>query len=114
MGRAKQVLISGKVFEKQGDALAFFKERKKELLPGSQITSGELYDALYDVYVRYCNNSPGYELNGRLIIAFSVNYERRKNGDTWATHPCYKVHFSNDEVRPFSIDKAVKSIAQNR
>jgi len=113
MGKAKPVIIAGRLFEKQGDAISYFTDQKEEQLSNGLIQSAELYEALKDVYGRYCDNSPGYELNGRLITAFSVAYEKRQNNGVWATHPCYKVHFTNDEIRPFSIIKAVRSVAQN-
>lgn len=113
MGKAKTVNIAGKHFDKQADAVDFFNSEKKELLPEGLIKEGDLFSALKDLYERYCNNSPGYELNGRLITGFSVAYERRNVNGVWATHPCYKTHFTNDEVRPFSIKKAVKSLADN-
>ena len=113
MGRAKPVTIAGNYFSSQGEAVAFFNSQKQELLPEGKIQKGELFNALKDVYERYCNNSPGYELNGRLITGFSVAYERRNAGGVWATHPCYKAHFSNDEIRPFSIANAVRSAADN-
>jgi len=49
-----------------------------------------------------------------LITGFSVTYEKRHVEGAWATHPCFKVHFSNDELRPFSIKKAIKSLADNQ
>ncbi|SON51517.1 hypothetical protein [Vibrio tapetis] len=113
MGRAKPVIISGRLFEKQGAAVSYFVEQKEERLASGLIKEGELYDALKDVYERYCDNSSGYELNGRLITAFSVAYEKRQISGMWVTNACYKVHFSNDEIRPFSIAKAVKSVASN-
>jgi hypothetical protein len=113
MGKAKPVTIAGKRFDTQGDAVNFFNNQKKELLPEGMMKEGDLFDALKDLYERYCNNSPGYELNGRLITGFSVEYEKRNVNGGWATHPCYKTHFSNDEIRPFSIKKAVKSLSDN-
>lgn len=113
MGKAKPVTIAGQLFKKQGDAISYFTDQKEEQLSSGLIQAGKLYEALKDVYVRYCDNSPGYELNGRLITAFSVAYERRQNNGVWVTHPCYKVHFSNDEIRPFSIAKAIRSVAKS-
>ncbi len=84
MGRAKPVTIAGRLFEKQGDAVSYFTEQKEERLASGLIQEGELYDALKDVYERYCDNSPGYELNGRLITVFSVAYEKRQNNGVWA------------------------------
>ena len=111
MSRAKPVTIAGKHYPKQKDAIDYFKKQKQELLPAGPITSGELFEALKDVYTRYCDNSPGYELKGRVITAFSVDYETRKFGDQWMTNACYKAHFSNAEIRPFSIGEAVKSLS---
>ena len=114
MGRSKPVSFAGKHFERQGDAVDYFNNQKVELLPEGTIENGELFESLKDVYERYCDNSPGYELNGRLITGFSVTYEKRHVEGAWATHPCFKVHFSNDELRPFSIKKAIKSLADNQ
>ena len=76
MSKAKPVTIAGKHFYTQGDAVSFFNNQKKELLPEGMMKEGDLFDALKDLYERYCNNSPGYELNGRLITGFSVEYEK--------------------------------------
>ncbi|WP_105257910.1 hypothetical protein [Pseudoalteromonas sp. T1lg88] len=113
MGKAKPVTLAGRRFETQGDVVAFFNSQKQELLPDGPITEGELFDMLKDLYERYCNNSPGYELNGRLIEGFIVAYEKRQNNGSWSTTACFKVHFSNGEIRPFSIKKAVKSVADS-
>jgi len=113
MAKAKSVTISDRHFIKQGDAIEYFKSQKKELLPEGPIKDGELFNCLKDVYESYCNNSPGYELNGRLITGFSVDFEKRKIKNVWSTHACYKVHFTNNEIRPFSIAKAVKSMADH-
>lgn len=111
MGKSNPVVIAGKSYPSQKAANDFFNEPRKNLLASAPIKFGELFDALKDLYEQYCNNSPGYELNGRLIIAFSVEYETRHNDGVWASYPCYKVHFSNKEVRPFSVKKAIRSIA---
>ena len=110
MGKAKPVTIAGLHFLKQGEALEYFMSKRPELINQSQIIQGELFDALKDLYIRYCENSPGWELNGRLITAFLVDFEPRKNNGGWASYPCYKVHFSNNETRPFSIKKALQSL----
>jgi hypothetical protein len=67
MGKAKPLTISGLHFLKQGEALEYFMSKRPELMNQSQITQGELFEALKDLYIRYCEKSPGWELNGRLI-----------------------------------------------
>lgn len=111
MGKAKSVAIAGRHFTTQRDAISYFMNQREALLTTKEFSSGELFDTLNDLYTRYCDNSPGWELNGRLITAFSVEFEPRCNDGVWASHPCYKVHFSNREIRPFSIEKAVKAIS---
>ncbi|TMP46469.1 MULTISPECIES: hypothetical protein [unclassified Pseudoalteromonas] len=91
MGRSKPVSFAGKHFERQGYAVDYFNNQKVELLPEGTIENGELFESLKDVFERYCDNSPGYELNGRLITGFSVAYEKRHVEGVWATHPCFKV-----------------------
>ena len=48
-------------------------------------------------------------VNGELV----VENEKRFVEQTWVTTACYKVHLSNGELRPFSIDKALTSITKN-
>lgn len=40
-----------------------------------QINEGELFEDLKDLSTRYCEYSPGQELNGRKIIGFIVENE---------------------------------------
>lgn len=102
--------IAGQTFSSTADAERHFQDKRPEVKKSGPIAEGELFDQLVEVYSRYCRASPGWELNGREVTAFSVDYELRKNGSEYAQHLCYRVHFSNKEVRPFSIPKALKAI----
>lgn len=113
MAKGNQVVIAGVTYPTQGKAVKEFNNRRKDLLASGPIHSGELYNALTDLYTRYCDNSPGYELNGRKITGFSVSLEKRCINEVWASHLCFKVHFSNGEIRPFSIQKAVQSLVNS-
>lgn len=109
MGAGKSVTIIGRRFATINAAKNYFQDQRPQVKASGLLTEGELYNELKDLYTRYCNLSPGWELNGRNITAFSVDYELRNNGQ-YAQHLCYKVHFSNKEVRPFSVPKALSSL----
>lgn len=110
MVRARTLTIAGVEFDSLTRAESHFQDRRCEVKETGPLTQGELFGQLVDLYTRYCAASPGWELNGREITAFSVDYELRKNGESWAQYLCYKVHFSNKEVRPFSVPKALRAI----
>lgn len=105
-----RITIAGVEFGSVSCAESHFQDRRTEVKDAGPLTEGELFVQLLDLYTRYCAASSGWELNGREITAFSVDYERRTNGGSRAQHLCYKVHFSNKEVRPFSVPKALKAV----
>lgn len=109
MGRSMNVKIGGREFPSKKAAVDYFKDQRKEIKTSGPVTEGTLFDELTDLYSRYCLASPGWELNGRNIVAFVVDYELRQNGQ-YAQHLCYKVQFSNQELRPFSVEKAIDAI----
>mgnify|MGYP000853269254 CR=1 FL=1 len=109
MGLSVKVTISGREFASKKAAVVYFMDQRKEVKASGPVTEGMLFDELKDLYCRYCNTSPSWELNGRNIVAFVVDYELRQSGQ-YAQHLCYKVAFSNNELRPFSIDKAVTAV----
>ncbi|EEQ2314295.1 TPA: hypothetical protein RXP51_003417 [Escherichia coli] len=109
MGRSTKVIIGGREFSSKKAAVDHFMTRRDEVRASGPVTEGEFFDELSDLYIRYCGASPGWELNGRHIVAFVVDYELRQNGQ-YAQHLCFKVRFSNQELRPFSVDKAVTAI----
>ena len=110
MGRARTLTIAGQDFNSMAEAESHFQDKRPEVKASGPVSDGELFNQLSEVYTRYCAASPGWELNGREITAFSVDYELRKNRSSYAQHLCYRVHFSNKEVRPFSVPKALKAI----
>lgn len=110
MGHAKKIEIAGLNFSSMSAAESHFMDKRTAVHSSGPVYAGDLFDQLTDLYTRYCENSPGWELNGREITGFSVDYELRKNSGNYAQHLCYKVHFSNKEVRPFSVREALKSL----
>ncbi|MCF6441212.1 hypothetical protein L1077_17385 [Pseudoalteromonas luteoviolacea] len=84
------------------DMLEQLTQQNYELIPGGPITSGKFFEALRDIYVRYCDITSQLQCADKKIVAFSVDYETRKTDGLWSTHPCYKVHLSNKEILPFS------------
>ncbi|OCG16956.1 hypothetical protein [Gilliamella sp. WF3-4] len=113
MGKAKPVTINRHDFPKKEKAISYFLDRRPEVKEAGLITEGNFFEDLKDLYKRYCNCSPSWEFNGREIVAFIVGNERRNNNGDWFETVCYKVKFSNDEIRPFSIRKAVTAIINN-
>ncbi|MBK5145574.1 hypothetical protein I2494_17995 [Budviciaceae bacterium BWR-B9] len=110
MGVSKPLTIAGRHFSTTTAAKKYFMDKRTEVKSSGPTTEGELFSELYELYTRYCDLSPGWGLNGREIIAFSVDYELRKNRD-YAQHLCFRVHFSNKEIRPFSIPNALTTLA---
>ena len=106
MGRSTKVIIKGREFASKKAAVGYFMNRRDEVKASGPVTQGA---ELKDLYSRYCRVSPGWELNGRNIVAFVVDYELRQNGQ-YAQHLCYKVRFSNQELRPFSVEKAINAV----
>ncbi|WP_320704544.1 hypothetical protein [Enterobacter bugandensis] len=111
MGRSNRVIIKGREFASKKAAVDYFLDQREEVKASGLVTEGALFEELTDLYSRYCSVSPGWELNGRNIIAFLVDYELRQNGQ-YSQHLCYKVRFSNQELRPFSVDKAVSAVVR--
>ncbi|WP_353614461.1 hypothetical protein [Mangrovibacter phragmitis] len=111
MGRSTKVIIRERTFASKKAAVDYFMDRREEVKACGQVTEGAFFDELADLYSRYCSTSPGWGLNGRNIVAFVVDYELRQNGQ-YAQYLCYKVRFSNQELRPFSIDKALSAIVR--
>ncbi|MDK1289846.1 hypothetical protein [Pseudoalteromonas umbrosa] len=83
------------------DTLEQLTQQNHELISNKPITSGKFFEALSDIYVRYCDIASQLQSTDKKIVAFSVDYETRKTDGLWSTHPCYKVHLSNKEVLPF-------------
>lgn len=111
MGRSVKVDIAGREFASKKEAVSYFMDLREQIKASGPLTEGTLFDELKDLYSRYCNASPGWELDGRNIVAFIVDYELRQNGK-YVQHLCYKVKFTNQELRPFSVDKAISAITK--
>lgn len=109
MGHSIKVIIKGREFASKKAAESYFMSRCDEVKASGPVTQGVFFDQLKDLYSRYCCVSPGWELNGRNIVAFVVDYELRQNG-RYAQRLCYKVRFSNQELRPFSVKKAINAV----
>ncbi|MBQ4835517.1 hypothetical protein [Pseudoalteromonas luteoviolacea] len=106
MGKSKQDSTAHYTAEQPSQ---LYTDQNKKRLPDRPITSGKFFEALRDIYVRYCGTAAELDASGSKIVAFSVDYETRKTDGLWSTHPCYRVHFSNHDIRPFSIPSTVPS-----
>ncbi|WP_273866245.1 hypothetical protein [Serratia ureilytica] len=113
MGKALRITLGLRTFTSKKAAVEYFMGQRDAVSASGELTAGELFEELRELYSRYCDSSPEWALNGRDIIGFVVDHERRRNGATWAQHLCYKVCFSNREVRPFSIDKALSALSRS-
>ena len=111
MGRSVPARISGQEFASKKAAISYFMDQREAVKETGPLTDGELFHELHDLYQRYCEATE-FALNGKVIQAFSVDYEPRKNDQTWASHLCYWVHFSEKQKLTFSIDKAVTAIVK--
>jgi len=111
MTRGKTVTIGDLTFSTKKAAVDHFMDRREEVKAAGPVTGGALFNQLTDLYTRYCNCSPGYALNGRHIVGFEMDYELRDNG-RYVQRLCYRVRFSNQELRPFSVNKAVSAIIE--
>ncbi|HBC0040227.1 TPA: hypothetical protein JGA48_004526 [Salmonella enterica] len=109
MGRSIPVKIGQNEFESKKNAVNYFMGKREAVKSMGLLKEGGLFDELSDLYLRYCEIT-GHPLGNLEIYAFSVDYEPRKNGQTWASHLCYKVQLSNGELRPFSVKKAIDAI----
>ncbi|WP_158150183.1 hypothetical protein [Pantoea agglomerans] len=111
MARGKSVTIGDLTFSSKKAAVDHFMDQREQVRASGPVTEGVLFDQLADLFTRYCNVTPRYALNGRYITGFEVDYELRDNGG-YVQHLCYKVKFTNHEVRPFSVNKAVSAIIE--
>ncbi|AOT07581.1 hypothetical protein [Pseudoalteromonas luteoviolacea] len=100
---------TGSQCNKAEETLEQVTKQSEEQMQTGPITSGKFFEALSDIYVRYCDISAKLVRNDRKIVAFSVGYETRKTNGLWSTHPCYKVHFSDQEILPFSMKQSLNT-----
>jgi len=111
MGRSNRVIIKGREFASKKAAVDYFMDQRETVKEAGPLKEGELFDELHDLYLRYCE-ATSFDLNGRVIYAFSVDYEPRQNDQAWASHQCYRVHFSPTQILSFSVSKAVDEITK--
>lgn len=112
MGRAKPVTIDGMPFSTKGKAQAYFMDERDRIKQNGPVTEGDFFEKLKDLYLRYCDCTD-WELNGREIKEFFVDYEPRENQGNWGSHLCYWVRFTDDEKQAFSIKEALTAIINN-
>lgn len=111
MGRGNPVIINGISFPTKIAAKNHFMDQRERVKAEGPLKSGELYEGLLDLYMKYVDLHPEHALNGRRITAFSVDFEPRENAGRWRAHLCYWVEFSATQKKPFSLPGAVDDIA---
>lgn len=57
-----------------------FMGKREKVNTEEPVTAGDLFEELKEFYTRYYEVSPGWEFNGRNIIAFTAGYKLRQNG----------------------------------
>lgn len=93
-------------------AVSYFMDQREAVKETGQLNEGNFLEELNALYLKYCDCCESWGLNGRTITSFTVDLEPRQNGQTWASHLCYWVHFSEKQARPFSVREAVDEIAK--
>lgn len=111
MGRAIRVIIGRREFASKKAAVDYFMDQRESVRKSGLLREGEFFEELTELHKRYCELTK-WEMSNRVIYAFSVDYEPRKNGQTWASHLCYWVHFSPEQKWSFSVREAVDEIAR--
>ncbi|QCJ72215.1 hypothetical protein MNY66_16450 (plasmid) [Moellerella wisconsensis] len=113
MGRAVQVKFGRQEYPSKKAAIRHFMVHRESVKEWGTISEGTLFDDLKELYLSYCEADESWEYDGREITEFSVDHEPRQNGDTWASHLCYWVHFSITDKIPFSFRLAVENIVKS-
>lgn len=112
MGRSVSVKIGNKKFESKQEARSHYMDKRSDVKAVGVISEGDYFEELKELFTLYCDSCPGWELNGRLIVHFTVQNEPRCIDGSWVSYPCYKVQLSNGELRPFSVEKAINAIVK--
>ncbi|MDI9223614.1 hypothetical protein QMZ65_23290 [Pantoea sp. EABMAA-21] len=112
MGRAVPLIIGQKAFASKKAAVDYFMGQREELKASGPVKNGELFGELKALYTRYCEVTQ-WDLSNRVIYAFSVDYEQRKNGQAWTSRLCYWVQFSPKDRLSFSVREAVDAITKS-
>lgn len=111
MGHAIKVNIAGREFPSKKAAVDYFMDQCEAVKKTGPVREGHLFEALRELYTRYCEITK-WDLSNRVIYAFSVDYEPRPVGQTYASHLCYWVHFSPEQKWSFSVKRAVNEIVK--
>ncbi|MEY0728905.1 hypothetical protein AB7254_16965 [Providencia rettgeri] len=111
MGKSIPVIIGQKKFSSKTEAKKYFMDQCESVRAGGQLQDGFFFDELKELYIQYCKVTK-WDLSNKVIYAFSVDYEPRKNNQTWSTYLCYWVHFSPKSKLAFSVKVAVDEIAK--
>ncbi|EOG8104235.1 hypothetical protein ACLIUO_004600 [Enterobacter ludwigii] len=112
MGRSVPVKIGQKEFKSKKAAVSYFMDQREVVKEKGPLKEGPFFEELKALYLNYFDCCESWGLNGRIITSFTVDLEPRQNGQTWASHLCYWVHFSEKQARPFSVREAVEEIAR--
>jgi hypothetical protein len=112
MGRAVKVNIGDRQFASKKAAVSYFMDQREAVKEKGPLKEGDFFEELKALYLNYCERCENWGLNGRTITSFTVDFESRQNGQSWASHLCYWVNFSEKQARPFSIREAVDVIAK--
>lgn len=111
MGRFVKVKIGVTDFPSKKAAVYYFMDQREAAKRSGPVREGDFFEELRELYTRFCEITKR-DLSNRVIYAFSVDYEPRKNGQTWASHLCYWVQFSPKDKLSFSVREAVDEIAK--
>ncbi|NYA15557.1 hypothetical protein [Serratia fonticola] len=112
MSRSIPIKIGQKEFASITEATRYYMLQRPDVKAVGTISDGDYFEELKELFTLYCDSCPGWELNGRLVTHFAVKPETRLIGGQWITTHCYEVHLSNKELRPFSVEKAVRAIVK--
>ncbi|KKF38616.1 hypothetical protein SJZ84_20585 [Hafnia paralvei] len=112
MGRPIPVKIGEIQFSSKTTAKRYFMDQREAVKEKGSLKEGNFFEVLKALYLNYCDCCESWGLNGRTITSFTVDFEPRQNGQTWASHLCNWVHFSEKQARPFSVREAVDEIAK--
>ncbi|EIU7851635.1 hypothetical protein L3I74_003457 [Vibrio parahaemolyticus] len=102
-----KVTLGNKTFSSKKSANEHYMDLRESI--DGKIENGELFEELKELYEKYCE-ATNWNIDGRIIKHFIVDYELRIVGGQHVQHKCYKVNFSNNETRSFSIRKALSAI----
>lgn len=111
MGRSVRVNIGGREFPSKKAAVDYFMDQREAAKKSGPVREGHFFDELRELYTRYCEITQ-WDLSNRVIYAFSVDYEPRRNGRSWSSRLCYWVQFSPKDKLSFSVREAVDEIAK--